>query len=295
MRVLYTSDLHGKTHLYQELLDLAISSSAEVIAIGGDLLPSFVPTKRYEDMVPNQKTFIDQFLFPFFKRVRETTSVNQIFLIPGNWDLAYPYLFKEPMESIVDISERAYPLPNGYELIGYPFVPPTPFRPKEYEKMDDPGSAWPPQKNPSYIRSSDQMDLLIPVDPSLYLRQRGTIRDALDRLSKPLDQKRAIYIMHSPPFGTRLDCVQGGGSVGSRAIKAFIREQQPLLTLHGHIHESPEISAAYFDWIGKTISINPGQSIRPEGGAGRLYAVTFEIEDLRGTLRHTCFPKACPP
>ena len=41
MKVLYTSDLHGEIHLYQELLALAISSSAEIIVLGGDLLPSF--------------------------------------------------------------------------------------------------------------------------------------------------------------------------------------------------------------------------------------------------------------
>ena len=93
MKFLYTSDLHGEIHLYQELLSLAISSSSEIMAIGGDLLPSFPPTKRYEDMVPNQKTFIDQFLSPFFERMLETTSIQQIFLIPGNWDLGYPFLF----------------------------------------------------------------------------------------------------------------------------------------------------------------------------------------------------------
>jgi hypothetical protein len=50
--------------LYQELLTLAVSASAEIMALGGDLLPSFPPTKRYEDMIPNQKAFIDQFLAP---------------------------------------------------------------------------------------------------------------------------------------------------------------------------------------------------------------------------------------
>ena len=132
MKVLYTSDLHGEIHLYQELLALTISSSADIVALGGDLLPSFPPTKRYEDMLPNQRIFVDQFLFLFLKRIVETTSIKQIFLIPGNWDLGYPYLFKEPMDGIIDLNQRSYRLKNGYELIGYPFVPPTPFRPKDY-------------------------------------------------------------------------------------------------------------------------------------------------------------------
>jgi Icc-related predicted phosphoesterase len=286
MKVLYTSDLHGGIHLYQELLSLAFSSLPEIIVIGGDLLPSFPPTKRYEDMIPNQKNFVDQFLSSFFKRILETSSVQQIFLISGNWDLGYPFLFKELTEGVVDLNQRSVSLKNGYELIGYPFVPPTPFRPKDYEKMDDREAPWPPQKNPSYIRSSDQTDQLTPIDPYLYLRERETIEEDLDRLQKPLHPKKTIYIMHSPPFGTRLDLIQGGKSAGSQSIKNFVEKNQPLLTLHGHIHESPELSGTYFNRIGKTLMINPGQFIRE-----KLHAVTFEIENVEGTLTHTCYPK----
>jgi Icc-related predicted phosphoesterase len=291
MKLLYTSDLHGEIRLYQELLALATSSSAEIITLGGDLLPSFPPTKRYEDMIPNQKAFIDQSLFPLFKRILETTSTKDIFLLPGNWDLGYPYLFRQPTEGILDLSQRMYRLKNGYDLIGYPFVPPTPFRPKDYEKMDDPEAPWPPQKNPSYIRSSDQTDELTAVDPYLYLRGRETIREDLRRLPKPFFNKKAIYVMHSPPFGTKLDFIQGEKSAGSLSIKAFIEENQPLLTLHGHIHESPELSGAYFDRIGETISINPGQSAWSGGDLMKLYAVTFEMENVEKTLTHTWYPK----
>ena len=289
MKVLYTSDLHGEIDLYQGLLELTTSSSPEIIALGGDLLPSFPPSKRYEDMLPNQKSFIDQFLSPLFRKMTKTGSVEQIFVIPGNWDLGYAYLFRKPMEGIIDLNQRSYRIRNGYELIGYPFVPPTPFRPKEFEKMDDLEAPWPSQKNPSYIMPSGQTDQLISVDPYLYLRQRETVREDLKRLPRPIDQKRAIYIMHSPPFGTRLDLIQGGKSGGSRSIKAFIEENQPLLTLHGHIHESPELSGAYFDRIGGTLSINPGQFTSTGRTSSKLHAVTFEMEDIEGTVIHTCF------
>ena len=291
MKVLYTSDLHGEIHLYQELLSVAISSSSEIMVIGGDLLPSFPPTKRYEDMVPNQKTFIDQFLSPFFKRMLETTPIEQIFLIPGNWDLGYPFLFTERTKKIIDLNQKSYRLKNGYELIGYPFVPPTPFRPKDYEKMDDREALWPPQKNPSYIRSSDQADRLIPIDPYLYLRERETIKEDLDRVPRPLHPRRTIYLMHSPPFGTRLDLIQGRKPAGSRSIKTFIERNQPLLTLHGHIHESPELSGTYVDRIGETLSINPGQWIGTTRNISKLHAVTFEIEKAEQTLTHNCFQR----
>lgn len=284
VEVLYASDLHGEIHLYDQLLRLAQLSSVQIIALGGDLFPSFPPSKRYEDMIPNQRTFIDQFFIPFFKRILKTSDVKHLFLIPGNWDLAYPYLFKEERGGLVDLDRKIYRLVNGYEIVGYPFVPPTPFRPKDYEKMDNDQSPWPPQKHPSYIRASYQGEGLSTIDPHLYLRSQRTIEEELNYLPKPQSLKKAIYMMHSPPFGTRLDLIQGRKSAGSRSIKAFIEKNQPFLTLHGHIHESAQLSGSYVDRIGETLAINPGQLI-----SMNLQAVTFEIERLEKTLKHTHF------
>ena len=97
--------------------------------------------------------------------------------------------------------------------------------------------------------------------------------------------------MHSPPFGKKLDLIQGGNPAGSRSIKLFIEEHQPYLTLHGHIHESPELSRTYFDRIGKTFSINPGQFPLSGRDSIKLHAVTFEVEAIEETVAHTCYPK----
>ncbi len=284
MKAVFSSDLHGEISLYEELLILVKSSQADIVVLGGDLLPSFSPTRRYEDIIPYQKNFINRFLASFFEKMTRTASVAGVFLIPGNWDIGYPYLFDEPIAGCVDLSRKRHCLENGYEIIGYPFVPPTPFRPKDFEKMDDRESPWPPQKVPSYIRSPDQPDRLLSIDPSLYLRQRETIEEDLDRLPRPNDYRKTLYVMHSPPFETALDRIEGGGYVGSRSIRRFIEKNQPLATLHGHIHEAPVISGSYADRIGKTISVNPGQFIH---GKMRLHAVTFEVENPEKTLQHT--------
>ena len=97
--------------------------------------------------------------------------------------------------------------------------------------------------------------------------------------------------MHSPPFVTQLDLIQGGKSTGSRSIRTFIEENQPLLTLHGHIHESPQLSGAYTDRLGETLSINPGQWIMTTGDISKLHAVTFEMERAEQTLTHNCFQR----
>jgi len=288
MKAVFTSDLHGEIPLYEGLLDLIHATGAEIVALGGDLFPSVSPTKRYEEMVPNQKAFIDGFLLPFFEKMTSQTAVEEVFLIPGNWDLAYPDLFRNRVERLIDLSQKRYRLKNGYEIIGYPYVPPTPFRPKDFEKMDDRDSPWPPQKDPCYIRAADQSDRLIPVDPYRYLRGRETIEEDLDRLPRPNAPERAIHVMHSPPFQTKLDQIGRGEFTGSRSIRRFIERTQPLLTLHGHIHESPRISGSYADRLGKTLSVNPGQFTDP---ALMLHAVAFEIENVEESLRHTCLQR----
>jgi Icc-related predicted phosphoesterase len=86
------------------------------------------------------------------------------------------------------------------------------------------------------------------------------------------DMSTAIFNIHVPPYGTGLDDapeldenlkpVQGGKvmtPVGSTAVREAILKHQPLLALHGHIHESRGIQK-----LGRTICINPG-SVYGEG------------------------------
>jgi uncharacterized protein len=76
-----------------------------------------------------------------------------------------------------------------------------------------------------------------------------------------------IMVSHQPPFDTINDQVSPGVHVGSKSIRKFIVEQQPLICFSGHIHEGTGI-----DHIGKTAIVNPG----PARGGG--YVLT-EISD----------------
>lgn len=84
--------------------------------------------------------------------------------------------------------------------------------------------------------------------------------------SKLRDPRNAIFNIHVPPFKSQLDeapeldkdlrPVLAGNSmkpVGSTALRQAIEKVQPLLGLHGHIHEGRGSSR-----IGKTLCINPG-------------------------------------
>jgi Icc-related predicted phosphoesterase len=70
---------------------------------------------------------------------------------------------------------------------------------------------------------------------------------------------RSIYVVHMPPSDLGLDHCSDGQQVGSKAIYDFLLEHQPALSLHGHIHESPEISGRWHARLGDTLCIQPGQ------------------------------------
>jgi Icc-related predicted phosphoesterase len=99
------------------------------------------------------------------------------------------------------------------------------------------------------------------------------LRALVDQLENPAG---AIFNIHVPPRDSSLDTayevdeelryVTKGGrpheiATGSSAVRQIIEEAQPLLSLHGHIHESKGVTR-----IGRTVAINPGSDY----GSGHL-------------------------
>lgn len=103
-------------------------------------------------------------------------------------------------------------------------------------------------------------------------------------VSKLQAPERAVFNIHVPPYASGLDIaplltedlkpvVTGGeiaaGPVGSKAVRAAIEHYQPLVSLHGHIHESRAVNK-----IGRTTCINPGS----EYAAGNLRAALVNLK-----------------
>ncbi len=112
----------------------------------------------------------------------------------------------------------------------------------------------------------------------------------LDQLCGGLtDPRTAILNFHVPPYDSGLDSApkidadfnvqtQAGqpefGPVGSTAVRHVLERIQPLLSLHGHVHES-----GGFRRIGRTLAINPGSDY----GMGTLNGalVTFDGAEIK--------------
>jgi uncharacterized protein len=102
------------------------------------------------------------------------------------------------------------------------------------------------------------------------------------------DMERAIFNFHAPPFGTGLDeapaldetlrPMHGGAvmkPVGSTAVRDAINSYQPMLSVHGHIHESRGIKK-----MGRTLAINPGSVY----GDGVLQGAVLELNAKKGKV-----------
>jgi len=111
--------------------------------------------------------------------------------------------------------------------------------------------------------------------------------ERIEAMAKQIgDPSHAIFNLHCPPYRSGLDeapaidsdlkLMHGGRAlrpVGSTAVRQAIDKHQPLLSLHGHIHESKGAVK-----LGKTLSINPGSSYEE----GVLMAAVINLDVKKG-------------
>jgi len=113
------------------------------------------------------------------------------------------------------------------------------------------------------------------------------LSERIESMAKQIpDPSRAIFNLHCPPYKSGLDeapaidadlrLLHGGRAlrpVGSTAVRGAIEKHQPILSLHGHIHESKGAIK-----IGKTLSINPGSSYEE----GMLMGAIIQLDPKKG-------------
>lgn len=157
---------------------------------------------------------------------------TMVLLAPGNDDPPFVDDLLRQSEQVVNPELDKVELPGGVELISVGFANPTPWA------------------SPRELPESELGEV---------------IASQADRLTDP---SRAVFNLHVPPKQTPLDqamlldedwrpVMRSGrpvlGGVGSSAVRAAIETYQPMLSLHGHIHESRAGVK-----LGRTLAINPG-------------------------------------
>jgi len=307
-KIYFSADAHGSTYVWRKWISVVSVHKPDILILAGDLTgKAFVPLIRQKDGSYMCSYFGGKFnlkteeevkkmmerlesagAYPFVataediqelksdedklnklmdREIRERlvnwmemlvdkvdTERVMTIAMPGNDD------FLSMDQVIKDFEDRGvvYPVgkvvefPYGYEMISLDYVNPTP---------------W------DTDREMDEKSLLKKID---------------ELVSEVKDPHRAIFNFHGPPFQTQLDLapkldknmrpVIVAGSVvmahcGSKAVRKAIEKYQPLIGLHGHIHES-----FASDKIKNTPVVNPGSEYSE--GILRGFIVEFTEDGL---------------
>ena len=279
----FVSDLHGSISRYEKLFLLIEKETPAVIFMAGDLLPSGM--FAFTSSSGTVAGFIDGVLKKGFVDLKKKMGVSypEVFLILGNDDgrADEDAFIKGEQQGIWKYIHRRKVEFDEYRIYGYAYVPPTPFMLKDWERYDvsryvDPGCTPPEEGAHSVKVDRKQM-------------QFKTIQKDLNELTGDDDLSKSIFLFHSPPYQTHLDRAALDGRtfehvpldvhVGSIAIKRFIEERQPMLTMHGHIHESTSITGYWQHKIGNTIAMNAAHDEK------ELSLIRFDLDDLGSARR----------
>jgi uncharacterized protein len=292
-RLYFVTDVHGSGKCFRKFLNGGPIYKADVMVLGGDLAGKAIqaitrsPGGRFEfsfrgasydledgeELRAVEQLISDHGYYPYRAEPGELAEMEAT----GKLDDLFLTLISERLRQWLDLADerlrpRDIPLYwmlgnddppelaelldsapwgvhcDGHEMISWGYANPTPWH--TYREM-----------------SEDDLR-------SVFTRLAGELADA----------GSAIFNLHPPPYDSGLDeapvldgnlQVQSSAgqakmsSVGSHAVREALERFQPLLGLHGHIHES-----AGFRQIGRTLAINPGSDY----GTGTLNGVLVTLE-----------------
>lgn len=246
------ADLHGFTEQYKKLFDAIMMRKPKAVFMAGDLLPASSVYGRKQS-----ENFLKGYLIPALKKLKADLkdSYPAFFVILGNDDprCEETHLHHAQELGLIQYVHNRVVDWNGFYIMGMSYIPPSPFLLKDWERYDvsryvDPGCTHP----------TEGYHTVQPVEDIHYF----TIEENLEALNRNIDAEKLICLFHSPPYQSKLDRADLDGQmidyvpldvhIGSIAIQRFFRKEQPLLGLHGHVHESSDLTGSWQDTIEKT-------------------------------------------
>lgn len=279
----FVSDLHGKKDRYEKLFNKIEAEKPASVFLGGDLLPSGLFS--ISDYLPVADDFIENVIVKGFEHCRSILKEKypRVFIILGNDDsrLEEKSFQEAEKAGLWEYMHNKKVSFGNYTVYGYSCIPPSPFLYKDWEMYDvsrfvDPGCVPPEEGFHSIPFKND--DILF-----------GSIQKDLNSLLGDDDLSNSILLFHTPPYQTNLDRAALDGkkfnhvpldvNVGSIAVRRLIEKKQPLLTLHGHIHESTRMTGMWRDMLGKTHSFNSAHH------GSELAMIIFDLDNLQSAER----------
>lgn len=300
-RVFFTTDLHGSTVVFKKFINAGKFYEAQVLILGGDMIGKMIVPmvsqgggkysanylgKLYDvegdDLAKLETNFENSGLYP----VRLSPEEVEAYKVDRSLvEKRFAELAKERLVRWLEIAEerlrgtgiRCYVQPGNDD----PYEVDSAFRASDViQNVDGLLIHLDDHHEMISVGAANQTPWHCPRDKS---------EDELEQMIEKVAQQvknpaQAVFNLHVPPYDTNLDIapelddnltpklsLTGGFKmvpVGSKAVRKSIEKYQPLLSLHGHIHESRSAQK-----VGKTMCINPGS----EYGEGVLRGIVLDL------------------
>ena len=300
MQILFLCDIHGSSIVFEKAINIVKRYKIDVIILSGDLTgknihPIIVENDSYTFEIDGSKQTVSEheitqyerklseqghYFFRISKDGFNTLRENEIFELLdlkilerlGDWLLTLSQLVDSENIKVI-VTPGNDDIPEVDDLI------------KKYEnKGIFSGLSKPVKVGMNEIISLDYTNIT-PWRTYREVPEKELHKQIKSKVKSLENIGLSIFNFHCPPYDTRLDIapnldinfhyiINPGGieskHVGSTAIRQAIEQYQPLLTLHGHIHESEG-----FHYIEKTLCINAGSAFE----IGLLKAFIVDIND----------------
>jgi len=288
-RILFATDIHGSEKCWIKLINAGEIYKADAVIVGGDLTgKALVPIILQNDGT-YKASFLDQnWILKSINEVEELeknirnigyypyrtdiTEMEELKNTPEKMNAIFETLICERIRKFIKIADER--LKNSrFKLVVCPGNDDLPkidelFNESEsiingegkvievcgYEMIS---TGWVNRSPWNTYRECDEEELFNKIE---------------NMALKLQNSKNSIFNLHAPPYGSGLDeapeidsklSIKYAGQkkvpVGSIAVRNAILKYQPILGLHGHIHESKGVTK-----LGNTICVNPG-SLYEEG------------------------------
>jgi Icc-related predicted phosphoesterase len=305
MRIFFATDVHGSERCWRKFVNAADYYKADALVLGGDMtgkalfliiqekdgtyvanyLENKIVVKSKQELEDLQKQITNRGYYPYVIPKEELQELRTDEKKLETWvDKTFRQQIAERIQHWDEIAEdkfkgtnrKCYVCPGNDDMF----------------EIDD------IIKKSSYIQDTEGE--LIELDGGIAMISSGwsnrtpwkTFRERDEEelstyftalASQVKDFSKCVFNCHVPPYNTGLDsaaelddnlqpkyAAKSTVPVGSTAVRAMIERYQPVLGLHGHIHECKAVRK-----IGKTLCVNPGSSYEQ----GILLGAIVDLDD----------------
>ncbi len=304
-RVYFVTDVHGSDKCFRKFVNAAKFYEAQVLVLGGDITGKMVipivpqgdgayncrflgnelVLKSKEELDATVSNIRDAGFYPYMSTPKE---VAELTASKPKLDALFEKLMVESIDRWVKLADerlagtnvKCYISPGNDDILAID------------SHLADTGVVFNPEGKVVPVDDSHEMITLGYTNHTPWNSPREVDEDQLELMLEKMcgqvhDMENCLFNVHCPPIQTIIDqapaldstlkpIVKGGQiqmtDAGSSATRKAIEKYQPLVGLHGHIHESRGVVK-----IGRTSCFNPGS----EYTEGILRGLVIDIEEKK--------------